>query len=212
MITLVHLVLLTLFQLHKLHSHVPHANQVNSVKAMPLEVYRLIVMLVITAQAVQSSDLQWHHLQQEVIFALKDHTALVVQLNQRLALGVTTVLTSLCRHLTVLWFVKLVITVLVEPKLLYQIMLMATFAQQVAIALNKVHLLLNVLLEHIYLIMQHKLNQSVLPVHTVNTVRIWVSQPHLANALRVIFANTQVFQRRYCAAIRTTIVLQEPIL
>lgn len=146
-----------------------------------------------------------------MIFALKDHTAQVVQLNQPLALGDTTVLTSLCRHLTVLWYVKLVITVLVEPRLLYQIMLMATFAQRVAIALNKVHLLLNVLLEHIYLIMQHKLNQSVLHVPTVNTVRIWVSQPHLANVLLVIFANTQVFQQRCCVAIRTTIALQEPI-
>ena len=87
---------------------------------------------------------------------------------------------------------------------------MATFAQRVASAYNKVHLQLNVQLELTYLIMEHKLNQSVLHVHTAHTVKTWVSQHQMANALLVISANIQVFQRQYCAAIRTTIVLQEP--
>ena len=89
-------------------------------------------------------------------------------------------------------------------------MLMATFAQRVASAHNKVHLQLNVQLELTYLTMAHKLNQSVLHVLTAHTVKKWVSQHQLANALLVISANIQVFQRQYCAAIRTTIVLQEP--
>lgn len=87
---------------------------------------------------------------------------------------------------------------------------MATFAQRVASAHNKVHLQLNVQLGLTYLTMAHKLNQSVFHVLTAHTVKTWVSQHQMANALLVISANIQVFQRRCCAAIRTTIVLQEP--